>query len=364
MIDFSMSKQQEMVKKEFAKLVKDIVTDNAHEMDENGTIPEEYILKAWEMGASISMVPEEFGGYGTDDSPVESALILEELAYGDMAFAIAATLPSLFIAPLLSMGTKEQKNKYLPLYCKDTYSPCTLAVNEPDFGFDPVELLTSATKKNGSFILNGTKCFVPLAEKAPHIMVAASLEGENNLFIIDKDNPGLAVGEREKNLGLYSLETNEITLKDCEIPAEDRLGGENGCDYDRMLQKTRVGMAALGTGLCRASLDHAKQYAKQRIQFNEPIAHRQAVAFMIAEMAYEVDSMRLLTWKAASRLEAGKDAVRESYLAKLYAGEKSMLVTDYGVQILGGHGYIRDYPVERYYRNGRGISILEGMATV
>ena len=155
-----------------------------------------------------------------------------------------------------------------------------------------------------------------------------------------------------------------MVFENCQIPVKDRLGGENGCDYSRLIQKSRVAMSAIGTGVSRASLDFVKAYARQRVQFGEPIAHKQSIAFMLAEMAYEVDAMRLMTWKAASRLEAGKDAARESYLAKLYAGEMSMKITDHGVQVMGGHGYIRDYPVERYFRNGRGVGILEGIATL
>ena len=170
--------------------------------------------------------------------------------------------------------------------------------------------------------------------------------------------------EREKNIGLYALETHEVTLENCEIPKEDRLGGDNGCDFDKIIQKTRVALSAIGTGVSRASFEFARDYAKERIQFGEAIAKKQAIAFMVAEMAYEVDAMRLLTWKASTKLELGKDAKREAYLAKLYAGEMTMKITDYGVQILGGHGYIRDYPVERFYRNGRGIAIIEAIATV
>ncbi len=362
MFGFSMSKQQKMVKKEVANLVKDLVIDQSKEMDEEKTIPAKTVQMAWELGASISMVPEEYGGFGMEDSTVETAIILEELAYGDMAFALAVTLPSLFINPILKMGTETQKKKYLPLCCKEQYSPCTLALNEPHFDFDAVDLKTTAQKKNGAYILNGTKCFVPEAEKSSHILVAAELNGQNNLFIVDKNNPGITIGEKEKNLGLYALNTHEITLENCEIPADDRLGEEKGCDYDQMLQRTRIGMSAIGTGVARASYDFAREYAKERVQFGEPIAHRQSIAFMIAEMAYEVDAMRLMTWKAASRLEAGMDAKREAYLSKLYAGEMAMKITDYSVQILGGHGYIREYPVERYYRNGRGIGIIEAMA--
>ena len=364
MFSLEMSKEQKMIKDEVAKLVKNIVTDNANEMDEKREIPADGIQKAWELGASVSMVAEEFGGFGMEDSPITTALVLEELAYGDLAFAIQATLPSLVISPLVAMGTSEQQSKYLPLLCAEKYSAATLAINEATFGFDAVALDTRAEKKNGSYLITGEKCFVPLAETASCILVAAALEGKNQLFFVGKDNPGLKIGEKERNLGLNALETYKISLENCEIPAEDRLGGEQGCDYAKFLQKSRIGMAAIGTGLSKASYEFAMEYAKGRAQFGEPIVHKQSVAFMIAQMAYEVESMRLMTWNAASKLEAGKDAKREAYLAKFYTGEKTMYVTDCGVQLLGGHGYTREYPVERYYRNGRGISIIEGMATV
>jgi len=364
MLSFGMSKEQKMIKDEVANLVKGVVADQVKDMDQSGEIPAESIQKGWELGISLSGIPEEYGGYGMKDSPVETAIILEELAYGDMAFTIAVTAPSLFINPIHAVGTDEQKKKYLPMVCKDTYTPCTLAINEPHFGFDAVALKTTAVKKNGSYILNGTKCFVPLAKKASHMLVAASLDGQNNLFIISGDHPGLTIGERERNLGLYSLETYETELKDCEIPAEDRLGGENGCDYDLILQKSRIAMAAIGAGISRASYECARDYAKDRVQWGEPIVYRQSIAFMLAEMAYETDAIRFMAWQAANRLESAGNAKREAYLAKLYAGEMTMKIADYGVQILGGHGYTREYPVEMYYRNARGISILEGMATV
>ncbi|OQX61656.1 MAG: acyl-CoA dehydrogenase [Desulfococcus sp. 4484_241] len=364
MINFSMSKQQEMIKKEVAKLVKDIVIDNAHDMDENGEIPQESIQKAWELGVSVSMVPEEFGGYGMADSPLETSLVLEELAFGEMAFAVAVTTPSLFIGPVARMGTEEQKKKYLPLVCTEKYPYCTMAMNEPRFGFDAISLKTAAEKKNGSYVINGEKCFVPMAAKASHMLVAADLDGKPNLFIVNTDNPGVKVGDREKTLGLYALEMNRVVFENCEIPAEDRLGGEEGCDYDSVLQRTRTAMAAIAAGVTNASYQFAREYAKTRVQFGEPIAHRQAVAFMLAEMAYEVDAIRLMAWKSASALEAGKDAKRQSYLAKMYAGEMGMKICDYGVQVLGGHGYIREYPVERYYRNARAFANLEAIATV
>jgi alkylation response protein AidB-like acyl-CoA dehydrogenase len=364
MLDFSFSKEQKMIKTEFARLVKELVIDKAHDIDESGAMDREIIQVTWEMGASISGVPEKYGGYGAKSSPTENCIILEELAYGDMAYAIQASLPSLFIQPLLLFGTPAQQDKYLPIYCSENYMACSLALNEPWFGFDANDLKTTAVKQDGHYILNGEKCFVPLAQEASHIMVAANLDGKNQLFIVEKDNEGIEIGEREKNIGLYGLQTNEVKLVECRIPMADRVGEENGCDFDRFLQGTRVGICAMAVGICRATLDFVKRYAKERHQFGEPIAHRQAIAFMIAEMAYEVDAMRLLSWKAASQLESGKDAARDAYLSKLYCGEKAMKICDFGVQILGGHGFIREYPVERYYRNSRGVSILEAVATV
>ncbi len=362
---FSMSEEQSSMKDTVAKLVKSMVAGNpAHDMDEERKLSREIIDKVWEMGATVSMVPEEYGGYGMGYSPIMNTIFLEELACGDMALAIAATLPSMFIFTILDMGTEEQKKKYLPLYCDASYKTSTVAINEPRFQFDPVSLETKAQKKDGKYILNGKKCFVPMAKDSGHVLVAADVDGKMDLFVVEGSNPGFKIGDREKNLGLYALETYPVALENCEVSAEDRIGGDKGCDYSRFLQKTRIAMSAIGTGISRASFEYARDYAKERVQFGEPIASRQSIAFMIAEMAYEVDAMRLMTWKAASAVEAGRDAKRESYLAKLYAGEMTMKITDYGVQILGGHGYIRENPVERYYRNGRGIAILDGMAMV
>jgi alkylation response protein AidB-like acyl-CoA dehydrogenase len=362
---FRMSEEQGSMKTTIARLMKSVVANKAHEMDEKRAIPADFINKVWELGTAVSGIPEEYGGYGMEYSPIMNTIVLEELAVGDMALAIAGSLPSMFMNTLLEMGTDEQKKKYIPQYCDAaTYKAVTVALNEPRFRFDAVALETKAEKRGKGWVLNGKKCFVPVAKSAGHLLVGAVAEGKQQLFIVASDNPGLKVGEREKNLGLYALETYPVALENCAVAPEDMVGGETGCNYERFLQKTRVAMAALGAGVARASFEYARDYAKERVQFGEPIASRQAIAFMIAEMAYEVEAMRLLAWKAASALEAGKDAKREAYLAKLYAGEMAMKLTDYGVQILGGHGYIRENPVERYYRNGRGIAILEAMAMV
>lgn len=364
MFGFSLSEEQRIMQDTIKTFVKNVILENAHEMDEAGEITAASLQKAWELGISISPVPEEFGGFGMEYSPIMNAIILEELAAGEMAFAVAATIPSTFVLPVLEMGTKEQKKKYLPPVCSEKYQPYTVALTEPHFGFDPVELKTKAVKKGNSYILNGDKCFVPFADEAPAMLVAASCDGKNELFIVSRNNPGLKAGARERNLGLYCLKTYEVKLENCEVPADDKLGGAEGVNYDKFLQKCRTGMSAIAAGVSRASYEYAREYVKERVQFGEPISHRQAVAFMVAEMAYETDAIRLMAWQAASRLEAGKDAKREAYLAKLFAGDTAIKITDYGIQLLGGHGFIRDHPVERYCRNGRGIAVIDGMAIV
>ena len=249
MFGFSPSKEQKMVKDSFAEIVRDFVAQNAHDMDESGEIPAEHLQKTWELGACTASVPGEFGGDGMAYSPVMNALILEELAAGDMAFASAALLPSVFMNPIVESGTAAQKKKHLPGLCGDKFAPATLAVNEPFMDFDAAKPRTTAVRKNGSYVISGQKCFVPKASAAKYMLVAASLDGAPQLFIVDVKNPGVSVGERERTLGVYALDLYPVTLTDCEISADDRLGGEAGCDFDRVLSKTRAAMAAMAAGV-------------------------------------------------------------------------------------------------------------------
>ena len=196
---FGMSEEQSSMKDTVAKLVKSMVAGNpAHDMDEAKQLPREIIDKVWELGATVSTVPEEYGGYGMEYSPIMNTILLEELAAGDMALAIASTLPSTFIYTILQMGTDEQKKKYLPSYCTPTYQTCTVALNEPQFRFDAVSLETKAVKNGSKYIINGKKCFVPMAKDSGHMLVAADIDGKMDLFIVDGKNPGLKIGERKK----------------------------------------------------------------------------------------------------------------------------------------------------------------------
>jgi acyl-CoA dehydrogenase len=218
-------------------------------------------------------------------------------------------------------------------------------------------------------VLNGSKCLVPLGSDAADLLVYARIDGEGGDhgvggFLLEQGAPGLTIVEREKNMGLKGLATHEIVLDQCRVPATNRLGGDAGCNVMRSWNQSRVGLAAAAVGVARAAFEYARDYAKERHAFGVAIAQKQAIAFMLAEMAIEIDAARLLCWEAAWKLDRGEDATREAYLAKQYAANMVLMVTDHAVQILGGHGYIREHPVERWLRNGRGFAAFEGLVMV
>jgi alkylation response protein AidB-like acyl-CoA dehydrogenase len=245
----------------------------------------------------------------------------------------------------------------------------TAAVMEPIMYFDPERMTVQAARSNGSWVLNGRKCFVPMGSSAEKFLVYAAREGRKGYegvagFLVDRNQLGLTVGGRERNMGLNALDTVELELKDVRLDPEAMLGGEQGCDFRRLIAHSRVALCAMAVGVARAANEYARQYALERVAFGEPIAHRQAISFMIAEDFMEIDGARLLAWDAAWRLDSGLDAFRESALAKLYAEQTVVKATDDAVQTLGGHGYIREHPVERWMRDGRGFSCFEGLAIV
>ena len=227
-------------------------------------------------------------------------------------------------------------------------------------------MTTVARRDGNSFTLDGAKCMVALAAASDTLLVWAASANYDRVdgFLIGRDASGLSVGEREKNMGLKALETFAVELRGCRVGAEARLGGENGADFTRTMSQSRVAMAAMGVGVAHAAFDYARDYAKERNAFGVPIATKQAIAFILADMAIEIDAARLLVWEAAFKLDKGGDALKESYLAKNYVAQSSLKVTDNGVQVLGGHGYIREHPVEMWLRNARGLAAIEGIATV
>jgi acyl-CoA dehydrogenase len=363
MISFNLSEEQKMIVNTAKQFAADIMRKKYRDCDESGEITADVVDAAWELGLVVSCVPENLGGAGWEHSALTGTLLAEELAWGDLSMAMHILSPWLAVLPLVEMGTDEQKTRYLPPICAGKFTAATAAFIEPRYNFDPNEFGTIA-KKNGGYVLNGKKCYVPLAADAAFTIVYAGEGDSNQAFLVDKGTKGLEVGEREKNMGIKALATYELALNNCKIPLENRLGGQKGCDFNRLANLSRVALAAMATGVARSSFEFSRDYAKERHAFGEPIASRQAIAFMIADMAIEVDAARLLNWEAAWKLDRKEDATREACLAKMYADNMAMLVTDSGVQVMGGHGYVRDNPVELWFRNGRGFTTFTGMATV
>jgi len=363
-ISFTPTEEQQMIVNTVRQLATDEVREVYRDCEESGEIADDVVNTAWELGLIATGIPEEMGGLGGELSALTGSLAAEELAWGDLAIAMKVLCPALVAIPLIEMGTEEQKKNYLPAFCEEKYKAATAALMEPRFDFNPLELATTAKLDGGDYVLNGEKCYVPLAAEADVMLVYATDNGGTQGFIVEKGARGLEIAEREKNMGIRALPTYELTLKDCRVPKENRLGGDAGCDYSRILNRSRVALSAMAVGVARASFEYARDYAKDRQAFGEPIASRQAIAFMIAENAIEVDAMRMMTWEAAWRLDRKEDATKEASLCKMYADDMVLLVTDRGVQILGGHGYIREHPVELWLRNGRGFATFHGMAMV
>jgi alkylation response protein AidB-like acyl-CoA dehydrogenase len=273
--------------------------------------------------------------------------------------------PNLVGIPLALFGAKEQKERYLPYFCGETFPKATAAIIEPVLQFDPADLSTTAEREGDDYILNGRKTFVPLASEAELFLIYAR---ENNLtqaFLTPRDTPGLTIGGPVKMMGVQALVTHHVRLENVRVPGAGalggRLGGRRGIRLSRLLTVSRISLAALAIGQARAAYEYALQYAKERVAFGEPIAQRQSIAFLLANMRIEIEAARLMVWEAAYLFDQREDATKAAYLAKGIADKMVLEVTDGAVQVLGGHGYVHDHPVELWLRNGRGFAAWDGM---
>jgi acyl-CoA dehydrogenase len=364
MYSFEPTEEQAMLIETAGRFARLDLRPKAHEAEESAGLPPALVEKGWELGVLQASIPEAYGGFG-DRSVVTGVLAAEELAWGDFAGALSVMAPGLFAVPLLLAGSEEQKQRYLPQVIEGEWRPYTAALLEPSYDFDPNELRLVAHREDGAYLLSGEKTFVPYATDAEAMLVYGSLEGETQGFIVPRGTPGVEIGQRQKLLGINSLPLYSLRLNEARLPLESRLGGVEGHDFSPILDSARVTMAALAIGLSKAAFEYARDYAKDRDVFGVKAAQKQAIAFMLAEMATEIEAIRLVTWEAAWMLDAGKpDASRQAYLSLIGAMDMAMMVTDRAVQVLGGHGYIREHPVELWMRNGRGIAMLTGLALV
>jgi alkylation response protein AidB-like acyl-CoA dehydrogenase len=365
LFDLTLTPEQSLMRDSVRRFAMNEMRAVSRKADEAGAAPEGFYEKTLELGFNAVPIAEELGGLGAGRSPVSNMLIAEDLAYGDMSLAIGALSALSFVNTVMDFGSAAQHAALLPPFTQDGLHLGTVALMEPVARFDPRKLATTARKSGGDYVLSGVKTMVPLGASADALLVIAAEEGAGPAaFVLSKGQAGLAA-EREAFMGLRPLELARLTLDGVKVPASAKLGeGERAFDLSRFLDLSRVGVAALSLGVADAILDYVKRYCNERVAFGEPITHRQSVAFMIADIAIELDAMRLLVYRAAARAERGLPFHREAYLARVQCAEKGMKIGTDGVQLLGGHGFIREHLVELWYRNIRAAAILEGCVTV
>ena len=365
MVSFTPSDDQKQLIETIRRFAVNEVQPAAHEADEHAALPADLIETGWQIGLIPTAIPEELGGLG-EMSALTGVLAAEELAFGDLSLAFSVLSPALFAYPILLYGTAEQRETWLPKFLEESAPNVTAALLEPGIFFDPRDLKTTATRDGDKVHLNGVKATVPNAENADATLVYArdSENGQIDAYLVQKGTPGLSIEKKEDLLGIRALPTYRLQLNDATVDAPCRLGGSVGSDFNTILNRSKVALASMAVGVARAAFEYARDYAKQRVAFGVPIAQKQSIAFMLAEMAIEVDASRLMTWEAAWKLDQGDDVTREAYLAKQYADRAVLEVTDRAVQVLGGYGFIREYPAERWLRNGRGFPMFEGLAII
>jgi acyl-CoA dehydrogenase len=363
MLDFELEDEQKMLVEAIGRYSADQLRKVYRDADEDGLIPPEVTRAGWEFGLLPTGIPEAYGGFG-DYSAVTGALAMEEFSWGDLAIALEIGAPGLVALPLMLAGTEEQMAAHLPRFCEEAAPRVSAALVEPSIQFDPWALKTTAHRDGDAYVLNGRKCQVPLAQTAELFLVYAGEDGRTQAFLVPVEAGGLQVGEREKLMGIRALPTYGLALENCRIPLANKVGGADGVDFGVILNHSRVALGAAAVGVARAGYEYARDYAKERQQFGEPIAHRQSIAFMLAEMAIEVDAARLMVWEAAWKLDRNEDATAETTIMKHYVDNMVLQVADRAVQTLGGYGYIREYPVELWLRNARGFAAFDGLAMV
>lgn len=356
--DLSLSDEQQMMRDSVRRFAEDVLRPAAAKANDTCAMSHDILTQVTELGLAYYAVPENLGGAGTERSPVTGMLVAEDLAWGDMGLAVAI-LSSMGVANALTQwGTAAQQSRYLPAFLDENTLQAAIAVNEKRPLFDPLNLQTIALQNGSGYVLQGEKSLVPLAETAELFLVAATLNGKPRIFIVESGTAGVTV-KKENGMGVRAAALGSIHLEQVQLD-QNALLGDDDFDYQSFINYARLGWCALAVGTAKAVLEYCINYANERIAFGEPISHRQAVAFMIANIGIELDSMQIMTQRALALAEQGKPFAREAYLARVLCAEKSMEIGTNGVQILGGHGFTKEHPVERWYRDLRAVALMEG----
>jgi acyl-CoA dehydrogenase len=340
----------------------------AWELDKEGTWPDEVLRKAWEVGLMNTHLPTEYGGPGLDY--LSGCLIEEEMGWGCSGIGTSLTCNGLATAPIMLGGSEETKQKYLTMLTEE-FKLASFCLTEPDAGSDVSGMRTTAVRMGDKYVLNGSKCFITNGSYADYYTVYAKTDKDAghkgiSAFVVERNWDGVTVDKKEDKLGQRASNTATISFNDVEVPAENLLGEENhGFKLAMMtLDRTRPGVAAMAVGIARSAFEFATAYSKERVQFGVPIAMHQAIQFMIADMATKVEAGRLLTWQSASLLDQGKSNTLASSHAKRFAADSAMEVTTDAVQVYGGYGFIKEYPVEKLMRDAKIMQLYEGTSQI
>jgi alkylation response protein AidB-like acyl-CoA dehydrogenase len=362
--DLNPTEDQQLIVETVREFATEQVRPAAAVADDKCEAPPELLSTSAELGITMLGVPEELGGVAAERSTVTNVLVASALAEGDLGLALACLAPAAVSNALVLWGDETQQETYLPAFVGEDVPGAALAIQEPQPLFDPFSLRTKAYRTAGGFVLEGVKSLVPRAAAGEVFVVAADLDGRGPaLFIVESSTAGLSV-EDEPAMGLRAAGTGRLVLSQVSVPASALLGGADPAVYADCVRLARLGWCALAVGTGTAVLSYVTGYVNDRVAFGEPVSHRQGVAFTVADIGTELDGMRLVTWRAAARAAAGLPFAREVALARKLCADKGMTIGSNGVQLLGGHGFVKEHPVERWYRDLRAVGLMEGAVLV
>jgi hypothetical protein len=357
LFDLTPTEDEQMLVDVVREYAEEVVRPAAAEADAVAAAPEAVLKASLEIGLPILGVPEDLGGISTERSAMAGTLVAEALAHGDMGLAVATLAPGAVSTALSLWGSEQQQATYLPAFTGDEVPAAALALTEPRPLYDALAPETTATRDGDGYVLDGVKSMVPRGADAELFVVGALLDGEPRLFVVESGTPGVEI-EAEPSMGLRAASLSRVVLKDVRVGDLALLGSAD--DYRECVRLSRLAWCALSLGTAQAVLDYVVPYVNEREAFGEPISHRQSVAFMVANIGIELNGMRLVTYRAASRAAQGKSFAREVALARRLCAERGMQIGNDGVQLLGGHGFVKEHPVERWYRDLRAIGLMEG----
>jgi acyl-CoA dehydrogenase len=367
-LGFELTEEQQALRELAHEFAEREIRPKEAEYDRDSTYPHEIVRKAHELGLMNIHVPEAVGG--PELGCLESVLVMEELCWGCSGIGTAIVTNGLGLGPIVLAGDEDQQRRYLSRVVSEPVL-CSFALTEPEAGSDVASMKTTAVRHGDEYVLNGSKMFITNASHAAFYSVFAVTDpvaGHRGIsaFVVDRDSPGLTVSKHLDKMGQRATDTAAISFEDVRVPAANRLGAEGqGFKIAMMtLDRTRPGTASGAVGVAQAAFEHACAYAKTRVTFGQPIAMHQGINFLIADAATEIAAARLLTWKSAWLIDQGRRATLESSHAKRFAADACMKITTDAVQILGGYGYMREYPVEKLMRDAKLYQIYEGSSQI